>query len=297
MKVPIFTDEVAQSGGWHGEELRQAFLARGYEAVFVSLNACTIDLSTTSPKIQIPEFQSTPKMGFVRGVAAGSLQQVIYRLNILHMLQMMGTQIYNTAKTIEHTVDKSMTSFLLSQYGLATPSTWVCESRQQAHKMIASHLAQSKPIIIKPLFGSQGKGVRLIEGKQLWPLPGDCFVDGVYYLQDYIDTGEVNHDYRAFVVADEVVAVMQRSGCGWLNNVAQGAKCKQVNDHEINVIAVKAAQALQADYCGVDIIRDKYGKLWVLEVNGIPAWQALSRETDVNIAQVLVDDLIAKSTS
>lgn len=295
MKVPIFTDEVAQSGGWHGEELQKAFLAKGYEAVFVNLNACTIDLSTPTPKILLPGFNTIPKMAFVRGVAAGSLQQVIYRLNILHMLQMMGTQIYNTAKTIERTVDKSMTSFLLSQYGLATPATWVCESRQQAHTIIASRLAQSKPIIIKPLFGSQGKGVRLVEDQQHWPLPGDCFVDGVYYLQDYIDTGDFNHDYRAFVIANEVVAVMQRSGRGWLNNVAQGAKCKQVNDQAINALAIQAAQALQADYCGVDIIRDKRGQLWVLEVNSIPAWQALSRVTSVNIAHVLVNALLRKA--
>ncbi|HAF01685.1 MAG TPA: alpha-L-glutamate ligase, partial [Methylophilaceae bacterium] len=64
----------------------------------------------------------------VRGVAAGSLQQVITRLNILHMLKMQGVYIYNDAKSIERTVDKGMTSFLLKQHGIASPATWVCES-------------------------------------------------------------------------------------------------------------------------------------------------------------------------
>jgi glutathione synthase/RimK-type ligase-like ATP-grasp enzyme len=60
---------------------------------------------------------------------------------------------------------------------------------------------------------------------------------------------------------------------------------------------VQAAKALDIDYCGVDIIRDKDGQLWVIEVNSIPAWRGLQSVTHVNIAQTLVDDLISKANS
>jgi tetrahydromethanopterin:alpha-L-glutamate ligase len=295
MKVPIITDEAEQAGGWHGIALCQAFAQRGYEAVFVELQDCVIDLSGELPRINIPQFQHLPKMAFIRGIAAGSLQQVITRLNVLHILSMQGVNVYNDAKAIERTVDKGMTSFLLKNNGVPTPPTWVCESRDYAHQLIQSHAEQEITLVIKPLFGSQGQGVRLLTSESKSPLPGDLFVNGVYYLQTYIDTGRDSHDFRVFVVNNQVVATMQRSGSGWLNNVAQGAKCHSIQDAAIDDLALQAANALDIDYCGVDIIRDKYGKLWVLEVNSIPAWKGLQGVSQVNIAQILVDDLIKKT--
>lgn len=292
MIIPIFTDESAQQGGWHGIELSHAFAARGHQAVFIALQNGMMDLSSITPHIVFPELLRLPAGAFIRGISAGTLQQVITRLNLLHLLKLQGSYIYNDTKAIERTVDKGMTSFLLRQYGVATPATWVCESRLVAHKVIAQHLAKHQKMVIKPLFGSQGKGVRLLTDKTPLPLPGDRFVEGVYYLQAFVDTGVHCHDYRVLVVNDQPVAAMQRSGEGWLHNVAQGARCQAAMDKEVLEIAVRAARALDIDYCGVDVIRDVQGQLWVLEVNSIPAWRGLQGVTDFNIAQVLVDDCL-----
>lgn len=295
MRVPIITDEAAQAGGWHGLALQQAFAVRGIEAIFVELQDCVIDLSGAKPTINMPNFGALPNMAFIRGIAAGSLQQVITRLNILHILRLQGVRVYNDARAIERTVDKGMTSFLLKQHHVPTPATWVCESRQIAHQIIADQLAQQSTLVIKPLFGSQGQGVRLLDKNSKLPLPKDAFVDGVYYLQSYIDSGDSHHDFRVFVVNNQAIATMRRSGSGWLNNVAQGAKCNSEQDGAIEALAIAAAKAVEIDYCGVDIMRDKDGQLWVLEVNSIPAWRGLQSVTHVNIAQTLVDDLINKT--
>ena len=85
--------------------------------------------------IQIPDFSTLPPAVFIRGVAGGTLQQVITRLNVLHMLAMQGVKIYNDVRAIERTVDKAMTSFLLHSRGVSTPPTWVCESRAQAENI------------------------------------------------------------------------------------------------------------------------------------------------------------------
>jgi tetrahydromethanopterin:alpha-L-glutamate ligase len=296
MIIPIFTDESAQQGGWHGNALKEAFAVRGHEAVLVELQDCLIDLSGEYPCIVLPNAVPLPlpKVAFVRGVAGGSLQQVITRLNMLHMLKMQGSCIYNDAKAIERTVDKGMTSFLLKQHGVATPATWVCESRPLAHQIIKQHLQTHDCMIIKPLFGSQGKGVRRLTKTTPFPLPRDTHVDGVFYLQAFIDSGQHHHDYRVFVINNEPAAAMQRSGQGWLHNVAQGALCKASHEVDVLEIAVNAAKALNIAYCGVDVIRDGQGKLWVLEVNSIPAWRGLQSVTTLNIAQLLVDDLLSK---
>lgn len=285
MRIPIFTDDA----GWHGAQLKQAFANRGVEAIFVSLQDCIIDLSAQQPHIQIPHFETLPKAAFVRGVTGGTLPQVITRLNILHMLKALGVNIYNDGRAIERTVDKAMTSFLLHQAGIATPPTWVCESRHQAHDIIR----QQENLVIKPLFGSQGEGVRLVEEGKL-PVPMDAFVDGVFYLQKFINTGHHKHDYRVFVVANEAVAAMRRSGEGWLHNVAQGAQCSATDEADVFDLAIKAAQAININYCGVDIIRDAEGNLWVLEVNSIPAWRGLQSATSINVAQVLVGDFLSE---
>ncbi len=294
MKIPIITDEAVQAGGWHGLALQQAFAVRGVEACFVELHDCVLDLSTPQARIHLPGFGALPNMAFVRGIAAGTLQQVITRLNILHALRMQGVRVYNDARAIERTVDKGMTSFLLKQQQLPTPATWVCESRAHAQQVIDAQLQQNQRVVIKPLFGSQGKGVRLLNRETPFPLPRDQFVDGVYYLQSYIDAGDSSHDFRVFVVNGEPVSAMQRSGAGWLNNVAQGADCVLTKDADVCDLAVQAAKALNIDYCGVDIMRDTVGQLWVIEVNSIPAWRGLQAITSVNIAQTLVDDLMSK---
>jgi len=290
MRIPIFSDEVDTKGGWHGAQLAKAFAAQSVETVFVSLRDCVIDLSAQLPRIQVPHFSELPKAAFVRGIAGGALQQITTRLNILHMLKMQGVLIYNDAKAIERTVDKGMTSFLLHQAGIKTPQTWVCESRDLAHKIIQTEkVNQQKQLIIKPLFGSQGQGVRLVDTP--FPLPMDAHVDGVFYLQTLIQS---SHDYRVFVVNNQAIAAMRRSGEDWLHNVALGANCEAIDDIEILHLAEKAAKALNIAYCGVDIIRDESGALYVLEVNSIPAWRGLQSVTQTNIAQVLVDDCLSQ---
>lgn len=290
--VPIFTDEVAQAGGWHGQSLAQAFARRGWQALMVSLDSCYVSIVQQSVQVHIPGLSQVAPMAFVRGVAAGTTQQIITRMNLLHTLQRQGMTIYNHARAIETTVDKGLTSQLLAEQCVATPDTWVCEHRGVAHELMQQALHAGKTLVIKPLFGSQGKGVRLIEQREQFALPHDPFVDGVYYLQEKIDCGSYQHDYRVFVVRGEPIAVMRRQGDSWLHNVARGARCSACDEVDVAEIGVKAAQAVEIDYAGVDVMRDKHGQLWVIEVNSIPAWRGLQSITQFEIADVLVDDLL-----
>ncbi len=288
-KIPVFTDDP----GWHGKRLKEAFAVRGYEVVFISLKDCYFNLITGHSGLVIPGFDQLPLIAFVRGVPGGSLQQVIARLNILHALEALGVKVYNDGRAVERTVDKAMTSFLLHQYGVSTPSTWVCESRHVAQAVIERETVQT-PLVIKPLFGSQGQGVRLIKHGDAFPVPMERYVDGLYYLQTYIDSGEgVWHDHRVFVINGKAVAAMVRHGASWVNNVALGGRCEAIaHDGELGALAEAASRAVDINYCGVDIIRDAQGKLYVLEVNSIPAWKGLQAVTELDIAQALVDDCL-----
>jgi len=291
-RIPVFTDDP----GWHGKRLKEAFATRGWEAVFVSLKDCHLDLSQSSSKVIIPGFDQVPEGAFVRGVPGGTVQQVIQRLNILHALKILGCRVYNDGRAVERTVDKAMTSLLLDRHGVPTPLTWVCESREIAQKIIRRETMAGRTLVIKPLFGSQGTGVRRLENGSPFPVPMEQHVDGVYYLQNYVDSGEGTwHDHRVFVIRGRAVGAMVRHGSHWINNVAQGGRCEPLEDSaEIEALAQAAARAVDIDYCGVDIIRDRQGRLYVLEVNSIPAWKGLQSVVEVDIGQALVDDFLSR---
>jgi tetrahydromethanopterin:alpha-L-glutamate ligase len=293
LRVPVFTDDP----GWHGKRLKEAFAVHGCEAVFLSLKDCHLNLTPGKPGVQLPGFDQLPDGAFVRGVPGGTVQQVIQRLNILHALKMLGVTVYNDGRAVERTVDKAMTSFLLHRHGISTPPTWVCESREVVHSLILRESMAGRPLVIKPLFGSQGQGVRKLEPGAPFPVPMETHVDGVYYLQSYIDSGEgAWHDHRVFIIRGKVVGAMVRHGSHWINNVAQGGRCERLSPTgEIADIALAAAKAVDIDYCGVDVIRDRQGRLYVLEVNSIPAWKGLQSVVETDIAQALVDDFFAQS--
>ena len=293
MRIPLFTDDA----GWHGEQLKQAFAERGVDAVFVSLAECSLQITNNqTSEIHIPSFEDEhPRGAFVRGVSGGTLQQVITRLNVLHMLGLSGVVIYNRARAIERTVDKAMTSFLLHRHDVATPATWVCEARAQAESVRRNAADNHIQLVIKPLFGSQGQGVRKLLANEPLPVPMQQYVDGVYYFQQLVETAKAPHDYRVFVIDGKVIAAMKRTGSSWVNNVAAGGSCEVIKPDEVMAeLALKAALAVDIDYCGVDIIQAKTGEYYVLEVNSIPAWKGLQGVTDVNIAELLVNDFLSK---
>jgi len=291
-EVVILTDDP----GWHGARLREAFLTRDVVARFASLRDCKFDLGVNpAPSVVLPGFESRlPDGVFVRGVPGGTLEQVVLRLDVLHALKLLGVPVYNDGRAIERTVDKAMTSFVLANAGIATPATWVMESPSEASALARVQIAAGRKLVVKPLFGSQGVGLKQICA--LSDLPSQEEYDGVFYLQRYVESDSDGwHDWRVFVIGDVAVAAMERHGKSWITNVSQGATCAPVDlsEHEsVLALARKACRALQMDYAGVDLIRDRDGRLQVIEVNGIPAWKGLQSVTRDSIAQMLVNDFV-----
>jgi RimK family alpha-L-glutamate ligase len=290
-RIAIFTDEP----GWHGARLRHAFAARGFSAEYVSLTECRLCVEAGRLPVHIPGFEDAlPDAVFVRGVPGGSLQEVVFYLDILHALKALGIPVYNDATAIERSVDKAMTSFLLQQAGLPTPPTWVLRDRAQALAIAEQELRNGHHLISKPLFGSQGEGIRRIEKMTdlLW-LTGS---NGIYYLQRFVQcAGQGYSDCRVFVVNGQAVGAMRRCGIYWLNNVARGAHCEALDlDEPIAQLAVAATQTLDMDYAGIDIIAARDGGYTLIEVNSIPAWKGLQSVCSVDVAECLVEDLIRR---
>lgn len=293
-RIAIVTDDP----GWHGARLKRAFAARGFESAYVSLTGCSIELEHAESPIDIPGFDAAlPDGVFVRGVPGGSLEQVTFYLDILHGLKLLGIPVYNDARSIERTVDKGMTSFLLKLAGIATPPTWVTGDPDHARAIVRRELEHGHQVVSKPLFGSQGEGLRRFES------PADLEQlqsgNGVFYLQRFVPTGSEPHDWRVFVINGKTVAAMRRCGLTWLNNVAQGARCEPVRLDDLLLcrLAEDAVKTVGMAYAGVDIIRDLQGRYAVIEVNSVPAWKGLQTVSEVVIADLLADDFLSLCTA
>ncbi|MBP0590168.1 RimK family alpha-L-glutamate ligase [Paraburkholderia sp. LEh10] len=307
LRVAIMTDET----GWHTGRLKKAFRARGVDARCVDLAACRIDTSWSPYGVAIPGFaREVPDAVFVRGIAGGTFEQVTLRLGILHALRECGVPVYNDARAIERSVDKSMTSFLLHRAGVPTPPAWATESAAFAQRVLMRETAAARQVVMKPLFGSQGKGLRRLGSQatragacgSLTPLPSLRSYQQVAYLQRFVGTARARRagfDWRVLVIGGRAVAAMRRSGGrGWIHNVARGARCEPCAlEPTLAAIAERAAAALGLDYAGVDLIPDPSmpddaGVPLVLEVNGVAAWRGLQSVTSVDIAAALADDLL-----
>jgi len=323
MKVAIFADET----GWHTRQLQAALRARGAVGRCVDLADCHVDTHVSWHGLVIPGFgRELPAAALVRGIAGGSFEQVTKRLGVLHALRDLGVPVYNDARAIERSVDKSMTSLRLRAAGVPTPPTWATESAAQAQRIVMRESAAGHALVLKPLFGSQGKGLRRVgwvDGEHVAlpaldrPADTDGTVDahgahdacgaddayraygahgaygGLAYLQRFVPPAvQPGFDWRVLVVGGRALAAMRRQGSHWIHNIAQGARAfSALLSPALAATAEAAASALEMDYAGVDLMPGPGGEILVLEVNGVAAWQGLQGVTQPNIARAIVDDL------
>jgi RimK family alpha-L-glutamate ligase len=287
-RVAIFVDDA----DWHTRRLKRAFTAQGVDAVSLSLRDCGFAVGDRGHGLHLPRFaDALPDAAFVRTISAGTFEQVTMRLGVLHALRELGVPVHNDARSIERCVDKSMTSFMLHKAGIPTPPTWSIESIEGARRVVRTEASVGRPLVLKPLFGSQGRGLRLVERCEDLPAAED--IGGIYYLQHFVRNRAPGwRDWRVFVIGDRAVAAMIRHGKHWRTNASQGAHCEAAPPAgAIAALAVEATAAVDANYAGVDIIEDADGRHLVLEVNSMPAWSALQRVTATDIAAALAASL------
>jgi len=275
------------------KQLRRSFKELGSEAIFCPLADIAFDTRYPSG-IAIPTLDGALPAGvIVRSISAGTFEAVTRRLGILHALTHLGVPVWNSAKAIERCVDKSTTTFFLANAGIPTPQTFAVEGPHNA-KAIVEREVSDGPLVLKPLFGSQGRGIRLIRSIEDLPDPDD--VDNVYYLQRLVvRNGPPYRDYRIFVSNGEILGMMGRCADGWITNIARGAKAESVTGplrQKLEELALAATSAIGTDFAGIDIVQGCEGNLLVLEVNSMPAWTGLQ-----SVVPVRISDCIARAMS
>jgi RimK family alpha-L-glutamate ligase len=276
--------------GYHVQELEKAILRHGCEPAYFPIIRLAGWIGGRPTLHVRNECIEDCRALLVRTIPTGSLEQIIFRMDALHRLEKLGRRVVNSAAAIERTVDKFYTSFLLSDAGIPTPRTLVTEDFDMAMEACR----QMRDVIVKPLFGSEGKGmVRVCDEETAYRvLRGWELNRYIYYIQEYLP--HFQKDIRAFVVGEKVVAAMCRSGRDWKTNYSNGAKVESAElSDEMKALAVRAVRQIRLDYAGVDILPAENGKVYVIEVNSIPGWRGLQKTTDSNIADKIVCQVLS----
>jgi len=283
---------LTEKEGWHFEQLKSALEKINHTVISGCLSNISLSLINNQIKIlinnrPIPEINNV----IVRFVPGGTLEEITYYLNILKIFDEMDVRVINTAQQIESTVDKLYTSYFMSKHNVKTPNTYIYRGYENAKNFLDNKLPD-KGIIYKPLFGSQGDNIKLIN--QSLDLKKINNPSNIYYFQEYLNNS-INHDYRILIMRNNDKCkyfYMTRYGDTFINNVSKGGTCiKESINKEIIDLALKASQLLNMNFCGVDIMYYNH-HYYVIEINSIPAWRGLQDVETETIADHFVNILI-----
>jgi len=281
---------VGSGRGWHTIELQRALSERGIHSDLMPITrmqaGVAIQPYLSSRDLDLDSYEAA----LVRIIPRGSLEQIIFRMDALHLLEERGVRVLNTAKAIEQTVDKYYTSGLLALAGLPTPRTIVCERSDAA---LEAFVTLGSDVVVKPLFGSMGLGLVRVDNEDLAYRVFKALEleRAVFYLQEFVPHD--GRDIRAFVLGDRVLASMERFSASWRTNFARGAECRSVHLTPVQEeLCLLASKAVGTEYAGVDLLPASSGEVFILEVNGIPGWKGLQATGEIDIAAEIVNYLV-----
>src|SRR5262245_30488733 len=156
---------LASGDGWHVRDLARAAGVLGHNLAVLSFQrfragvACPpIAQSSTAPRHvdPIPVDLASVDRVLVRTMPAGSLEQVVFRMDVLHRLMAAGVPVLNPPRALETAVDKYLACWRMEAAGLPVPPTVACEKADEA---LTAMEALGGDVVVKPLFGSEGKGI------------------------------------------------------------------------------------------------------------------------------------------
>ena len=158
--------------------------------------------------------------------------------------------------------------------------------------ILPERIAGGAPVVIKLLEGTQGIGVILGETTKSAESIIQAFggVNTNILVQQFVKEAN-GEDIRCLVVGERVVAAMMRKGADgdFRSNLHRGGSAETVKiTAKERSTALKAANAVGLNVCGVDLLRSNEGPV-VMEVNSSPGLEGVEKATGVDVAGKIIE--------
>ena len=276
--------------GWHVRDLQRAAREIGHTAESVDFRSLSARVPGDTAVPELAGFDGV----IVRTMPPGSLEQVVFRMDVLQALEARGVPVLNPAKSLEICVDKYLALERLHHERLPVPETIVL---QQADAAMEAFERLGGDVVVKPIFGSEGRGLMRISDPELaWrAFRAIERTDSALYLQRFVQ--HPGWDLRVFVLNGRVIAAMKRIARNdWRTNVAQGARAEPMTPTaEQTDLALRACRAVGAIAAGVDLLPGPAGEWYVVEVNAVPGWKSLAPTTGVDVAAQMIEAVCGRN--
>ncbi|MDD1735479.1 MAG: RimK family alpha-L-glutamate ligase [Methanothrix sp.] len=282
---------VTDPSDWTAQALRASFSRKGIVADFLNfkdLVACIYG----QPSFRCAGWDLEKlDVLLVRDLGRSGASDVAFRFETLLALQENGVHVINPPQAIARAANKFATSLALQAAGVPTPRTIATTSLEEARAL----LQDLKRAVSKPLFGFKGREIFLLQdgvAADIARLESILETEGLVYLQEFIAMARPR-DIRAFVVDSVVLGAIYRVAPPgqWISNLARGgqpAACPVTK--KLQDLAGRAAEAVGAVYCGVDLLETD-GGLTVIEVNGTPSAKGIFQALGVDVTEAIAEQV------
>lgn len=287
MKIGILTTNQINEDN----RLIEAARERGHSIERVELKKCSVRVCSKDAAIYYDGNDISTKYDII--IPRLNVSHTGYGLAILRQFQAMDVYVTDTAYSIELGRDKLRCSQYLLRHNVPFPKTGFANSKDDFENICKT--IGGAPLVLKLLEGTEGTGVFLIDDiKQAENIKATCKqFDTPVLVQEFIAESK-GTDLRCFVVGGKVVATMRREAQDddFRANVSLGGHSEsEILTKEEEQVAIDAANAIDLNVAGVDLIRSNRGLL-VIEVNVSPDFcgeQGIESVTGVDVAGAIID--------
>lgn len=219
-----------------------------------------------------------------------------FTLAVLRHFERQGVAMVNGPSAVEAVADKLQTLQILSAAGLPIPKTLLAKFPVDVD-LVERELGF--PVVVKILRGTRGEGVLLCSNREqfndLANLLDGARTGADFIFQQYVKTSH-GRDVRLLVVHGRVVAAMLRKSTdgGFKSNISLGGVGVALDPPPALVdLAVRAANVLQLDVAGIDILFDDEGYR-ICEANSAPGFQGLERACAISVPDEILGAALAR---
>ncbi|MDO5862310.1 MAG: RimK family alpha-L-glutamate ligase [Thermoplasmata archaeon] len=213
-------------------------------------------------------------------------------------LELCGMLVMDSSECIAACDDKSLTHLALARAGVPSIETIACplsfDDYDDTSFLDAAESRFGYPIVVKDCFGSFGEQVHLARNRD----DLEALVSGPYrprILQRFADCG--GRDVRVEVVGGRAVAAMARAapeGDFRSNATIGGSIEAHEPTAEESELAIRACEAVGADFAGVDILVSD-GRPVVCEVNSSAHMLNLRNCTGIDVSDIILEHAMRRA--
>lgn len=209
-------------------------------------------------------------------------------------LESNGIRLFNNSRAINLCDNKILMYQELAKNGINIPRTFIAPKTFEGLNYSKRDFLNSVineigwPIVIKEAYGSFGEQVYLANNLQ----DANIIIDHLGYkdflIQEFIASSK-GKDIRINVVGDKAAASMLRENKNdFRSNISNGGNGTNYNPKQEYIdLAIKAKQALNLDFAGVDVLFGENGPI-ICEINSNPQFASTLKATGINLADEIV---------